>query len=200
MFGVVLTLGGGLLLLLAVLHFWDTWKIARREPKVVTAAELCRTKSAKSAPAWMAYTFGQSQPTELTVTRHRLGYGGDVEARCLLVRAQDKWLVASVAPGFHGHTLVGRLLPLDSSLSKSLVQRVRKLESNPFALVPYEFHAVDGCPSDQQLRYISAGWMAFFGLGGLVLGMRLLRGGRPSVRVSAAPGAGPWTYHPLPRA
>ena len=32
----------------------------------------------------------------------RLGLGGDVEARCLLIRVEDKWLMATVTPAFEG--------------------------------------------------------------------------------------------------
>jgi hypothetical protein len=176
----LLILGGGLFLLLAFVHICDTWKIARREPKVVTAAELRRPKTTKMPTAWIEYTFAESKPTELTVTRTRLGNGGDVQARCLLVRVEDKWLAATVALGFEGDTLVGRLLPLDSPSSQSLIERIRKLEPNPSALMSYEFNGVDGSASDQRQRFIAAGVIAAIGLLGVLLGVHLFRGGRRS--------------------
>jgi hypothetical protein len=98
MFGLLLTLGGFLFLTMAVVHFYDISKIARREARVVTSADLRRTEDPKSlAGEWIAYTFEELKPTGLTVTRRRLGLGGDVEARCLLVRVEEKWLLASVA-------------------------------------------------------------------------------------------------------
>jgi hypothetical protein len=90
-FGLFLIVAGGLFLAIALVQFCDVWEIGRREPRAVTAAELRRTEDPKSlSGAWIAYTFDDSKPTELTVTRSRLGHGGDVKARCLLVRVEDK--------------------------------------------------------------------------------------------------------------
>jgi hypothetical protein len=162
-------LGGGLFLLLGPALFYDTWKLAQRKPQMITATELGRKDGPGSfAGAWSAYTFEESKPTGLTVTRHRLGLGGDVEARCLLVRVEDKWLLATVSPAFEGNQLVGRL---NASPSKDLIQRVMKMEPS---VLPYEFNAVDGSANDQRLLYIRSGWYASFGLLGILLGMRMV--------------------------
>jgi hypothetical protein len=197
-FGVLLIVVGGLFLMLALVHFCATLKIAHREPVEITAAELCRTKNTESAPAWIAYTFTESKPTELTVTRRRLGNGGDAQARCLLVRVDDKWLVATVAAGFEGDRLVGRLVPLDSPATESLFERVRQLDRQPAALLPYEFNSVDGSASELGIRYTAAGIIAFFGLLGLWLGVHLFRRGPQPAPVPAAAAMADWTYHPLP--
>jgi hypothetical protein len=169
-------LGGGLFLLLGPALFYDTWKLAQRKPQVITAAELDRKEGPRSlAAAWIAYTFEESKPTGLTVTRHRLGLGGDVEARCLLVRVQDKWLLATVTPAFEGNQLVGRL---NASVPKDLLQRVTKIEP---VLLPYEFNAVDG-PNDQRLLYIRSAWYAGFGLVGVLLGMRIVIRRQPALK------------------
>lgn len=173
--GVLLLLVGGLFLVLAVVHAADTWNIARRQPTVVTGAELCRKGYLQSAPDWIAYTFAEAKPIEVAVTRQRLGRGGDVEAYCLLVRAGDKWLMATVAPGFEGNELVGRLVPFDTPASQALPGPLRQLLPNKAALLPFELNAVDGSASDQHIRYAAAGWLAVFGLLGLWLGWRLAR-------------------------
>jgi hypothetical protein len=176
---------GGLLLFVAFVQLCETWKIARRQPNVVTAAELCRLEQAAAPPAWIAYSFAEAKRIALTVKREREGHGGDVEARCLLVRAGDKWLVASVAPGFEGDTLVGRIVPLDVASPQSLVDRARKVAPNPAALLPFEFNAVDGTLSDLRIRYGSAACLAVFGLVGLVVpGYYLCRRKRPSASAS----------------
>jgi hypothetical protein len=195
--GLCFFLGGGLFLVFACVHFHGTWTLAQRVPTTATAADLCRKEYAASAPSWIVYTFADSKPTELTVMRRRLEHGGEVQAHCLLVRVDDKWLVATVAPAFEGNQLVGRLLPVDSSSSRSLIERVRKLDSNPSALLPYEFNAIDGSASDQRHRYMAAGWVACLGVLGLTLGLLLFRSRRPapSNPASAAPG---WTFHPPP--
>jgi len=72
------------------------------------------------------------------------------------VRVEDKWLIASVAAGFEGNQLVGRLLPLDAAASHSLLERIRRIEPDPSALLPYEFNGVDGSASDQRIRYMGA--------------------------------------------
>jgi hypothetical protein len=88
----------------------------------------------------------------------------------------DKWLMASVAPGFEGNRLVGRLLPLESPPSQLLSEKIEGFD--PAALLAYEFNAVDGCASDQRLRYVRAAWYAGLGLLGVLLGLWLIRAGR----------------------
>jgi hypothetical protein len=200
-FAILFILVGGFFALGALVLFCDTWKIAQRVPEEVTAAELLRTKDAKSPPApWIAYSFGESKPTKLTVTRRRLGHGGEVKASCLLVRVEDKWLLASVAPGFEDSQLVGRLVPLDSS-SQALIEQIPKAEpksdAKPLALLPYEFNGVDGSASDQQGRYIGAAGCGVLGLLGLLVGLRLACGKRRAARTNSA-AATPWTFHPVP--
>jgi hypothetical protein len=175
-FGVLLILGGLLFLVVAPLGFYNTWKIAQWVPQDVTAAELRTTKDPKTYPgAWLAYTFEASKPAEMTVTRQRLNHGGDVEAQGLLVAVKDKWMFVSVASGFEGNRLVGRLSPLDPALSKTLPQRMRAIEANPADLLPYEFNAVDGCECDRRQRYTMAAVCAFLGLLGVWPGLRLCR-------------------------
>lgn len=176
MFGLFFILGGGLFLLGAAVVFYNTWKIAQWVPREVTAAELRQANDPKSYPGpWIAYTFEASKPTPISVTRQRLNQGGDVQAHGLLVAVEDKWMFVSVAPGFEGNRIVGRLSHLDPTLSKPLIERIKKIEPNPQALLPYEFHAVDGCPSDRQQRYTGAGVCAFFGLLGVFPGLLLCR-------------------------
>ena len=176
MFGVVLILGGVFIIGNALVMFYDTWKIAQWVPKEATRAELLKTTDPKSYPGpWLAYTFEGSKPAEMNVTRQRLNHGGDVEARGLFVQVEDKWMFVSVAPGFEGNRLVGRLSPLDPALSKSLVERLRKVEPNATGLVPHEFHAVDGCESDRRERYAGAAVCAILGLLGVGPGLLLCR-------------------------
>ena len=174
-FGIIFMLGGGLFLLIGPVLFYDTWKLAQRKPQMITAAELGRKDGPGAlAGAWTAYTFEESKPIGQTVTRHRLGLGGDVEARCLLVRVEDKWLIATVTPAFEGNQLVGRL---NASPSKDLIQRVTKIEPS---LLPYEFNAVDGSANDQRLLYIRSGWYAGFGLLAVLVGMRIVSRRQPA--------------------
>lgn len=197
LFGFLLILGGGLFLVLAVVHACDTWNLARRQPTAASAVELCRPDYLRSAPDWIVYTFAEAKATEVTVTRQHLGLGGDVEARCLLIRVGDKWLTATVAPGFDGDHLVGRLVSLDSPASRALLARLRKQLPNGSVLLPYEFNAVDGNANDQRVRYMAAAWLAAFGFVGLWLGRYLFRGGRRPAPQSPALAAGDWTYQPL---
>ena len=74
-----------------------------------------------------------------------------------------------------GNRLVGRLSPLEPSLSKRLIEKLQKIEPNPAALLPYEFNAVDGCESDRRERYTAAAVCAFLGLLGLLPGLWLCR-------------------------
>jgi len=187
-------IGGGLFLMVASVQTFEIVKIVRREPKAVTAAELCRQDYVESAPGWLVYTFAEAKPIGQTVTRRRLGQGGEVQARCLLVRVEDHWLVTTVASGFEGNDLVGRLVPVDSPSSQTLIDRVRRQESDPAAVLPFEFNAVDGSLSDQQVRYMAAGWMGGFGLVGVLLGLHLFRGGRRPAPSSLEPAAINWAH------
>jgi hypothetical protein len=173
LFGILFLLGGGLFLLVGPVVFCDTWKLAQRKPQVITAAELGGKDGPGSlAGAWIAYTFAESRPTDLTVTRQRLGPGGEVKARCLLVRVDDQWLLATVTPAFEGNQLVGRL---NASPSKDLLQRVAKLEPS---LLPYEFNAVGSSANDQRILYIQSACFAGFGLLGVLVGLRMVIGRR----------------------
>ena len=175
-FGIILILGGLLFLVCAAGIFYNAWRIAKWIPKEVTAAELRPTKDPTTYPGfWLAFTFEASKPAEMTVTRQRLYHGGDVEARGLFVPVEDKWMFVSVAPGFAGNRLVGRLSPLDPDLSKTLIERMRTIEPNPPALLPCEFNAVDGCDSDRRQRYTGAAVCAFLGMSGVWPGLLLCR-------------------------
>ena len=188
LFAILLILVGGLFLLAAIVNFFDTWKVSRWEPKVVSAAQLCKTDGAKAAPApWLAYTFEESKPTDVIVMRRRLGKAGDVKAQCLLVRVQEKWLLATVPSGFEGNQLVGRLVPLESP-PQQVVEKIRGIDPKQSVLLPFEFNAVDGSASDQRQRFITAAVLAFFGLLALFLGVWLIRGKRrPAQHTEPAP-------------
>jgi hypothetical protein len=175
-FGVILILGGLFFLLCAAGIFYNAWKIAQWVPKEVTAAELRAAIDPKTYPGpWIAYTFEASKPADMTVKRQRLNYGGEVEARGLLVAVEDTWMFVSVAPGFEDNRIIGRLSPLDPKVSKDLTQWMRKKDPNAPALLSCEFNAVDGCASDRRQRYTVAAVCAVLGVAGLWPGLRLCR-------------------------
>jgi hypothetical protein len=195
-FGTLFAIVGGLFLAAAVVQFSNTWKIAHRQPKTTAAAELLQENSKSPTTAWLAYDFAESKPTTVTVKRQRLGHGGDVKAQCLLVRVADKWLLASVAPGFEGNRLVGRLVAFDSS-SEPLLEQLRQAAPEASLMLPYEFNGVDGSASDQRDRYLGAAFVGVLGALGLLGGLRLLFGKRRPAQVSSAPETN-WTLHPVP--
>jgi hypothetical protein len=184
-FGLLFVLGGGLFLVLAVVHFSQTWNLAHRQPTVVTAAELCRKDYAKSAPDWIEHTFAESKPSKNTVTRSQLGNSVQVQANCLLVRVQNSWLAATVGQEFEGNQLVGRLVPLQPSLFQALSEELGDRKSRSFHLLPYEFDAVGTSAREQRIAYIASASIAGFGLLGLWLGLYLYRRGLVAVTASA---------------
>jgi hypothetical protein len=199
-FGILFMLVGGLFVVVGFVQFVETMRIAQREPKVLTGAELCRLKSTEAAPGWIAYTFSETKPIDVSVPRRRLGNAGEVQARCLLVRVEDKWLVATVAQGFDDDRLVGRLVSRDSAATQTLLERAAKLVPAGATLLPYEFNAVDGSTSDQQERYTAVGVLTVLGMLGLFLGIWLFRRRQPAAAVSSPAATTNWTYHPLPAA
>jgi hypothetical protein len=199
-FGVVFMGIGALVLMAAIVGFFDTYRIAQREPKVMTAADLCRLKTTESTPAWIAFNLAETKTTDLTVARKRLASSGEVQARCLLVRVGDKkWLAATVPLGFDDEVLVGRLVSNDATTTQYLIERAAKLLPKGAVLLPYEFHAVEGSSSDQHVRYAAAGMTGSLGLLALLFGVWLFRRGRPAPAVSA-PAIRDWKFQPLPAA
>lgn len=196
--GLVILVGGGGLLVLALTHFWHTWELTHRKAREVTAGELLKVKDAASAKAaWISYTFEESIPVGMAVIRQRLGVGGEVEAPCLLVKVGNRWLLTTVAPDFKGNRLVGRLQPQTYPTSKELARQLRDGTAPAPVVLPYEFNAIDGCESEHTLRYTQVGIFGFVGLVGLWLGLRLMRGGaRPAPR-AAEPRAGTFAVRPL---
>jgi hypothetical protein len=178
MLGVMLLLGGALFLVVAFVNVNATLEVARRHPTPATPAELRTRTFVEKPPAWISYTFEESKPMEETVKRQRARRGGEVEARCILVQVENRWLVATVAKDFEGNELVGQLMPLDSPISQPLIDHARQEEADPKTILPYEFFAVEGCPSDQRFRYTIAGIIGGLGLGGIILGLWLAFGGR----------------------
>ena len=175
--GVVLVLGG-LVLLVAFLQFNNVQRITQLTPTPATPAELRTRTYVDKPPTWVSYTFEETKPIDEVVTRKRQGYGGEVQAKAILVKVETRWLVATVAQDFEGNELVGRLLPIDSPISQSLIERQRKQQADPKDILPYEFFAVEGCESDQKLRYHTAGLTGVIGLIGLLLGAWLCFFGR----------------------
>jgi hypothetical protein len=199
-FGFLFLLAGVGLLALALIRCWETWQLAGRKARVVTAADLLKAKDPASLPAWwISYTFEQSRPAGVSVARNRAGGSGPVQAPCLLVQVEDKWLIASVAPGFSGNRLVGRLQPLDSAASKDLVRQIRAGQETPVALLPYEFNAIEGCASEHRLRYKQAASVGIVGLPLLLLGLWLVCRRRPAAAREAAVSHDPFAVRALPR-
>jgi hypothetical protein len=198
--GFLFLLAGVGLLALGAIQAWDTWELAEREARAVTAAELAQAQGPASAPAgWLSYTFARSKPAGVSVLRNRVGGSGSVEAPCLLVQVGDQWLVAEVAPGFSGNRLVGRLQALNSPAARDLVRRIHANQETPVALLPYEFVAIDGSESEHQVRYEQAASFGLIGLPLLVLGLWLVCRRRPAAAIEAAPTHDPFAAPALPR-
>ncbi len=161
----------------------EAWKtsgpLASARPRILTAAEMCRKDFADSAPDWARYLFEESKATTITVKRQRPISGGQMDARCLLVRVENKWLIATVPANFKGNELVGRAVRLDPTESRALIEQIRKAEPKAAAtLLPIEFFAVEGSANDLRVRYSAAAMLGFFGLSGLLLGRYMCRGKR----------------------
>jgi hypothetical protein len=198
-FGFLFLLAGVGLLALAGMQYWNTWELAERKAHAVTAADVLKAKDPGSLPArWLSYTFEQSRPAGVSVTRNRSGASGTVQATCLLVQVGDKWLIATVAPGFTGNRLVGRLLTLNLAASKDVIRQIRAGQPTPVDLLPYEFNAVDGCESDHQIRYEQAVSVGIVGLPLLLLGLWLVCRRRPAPEREVAVSRSPYTVRALP--
>jgi hypothetical protein len=140
----------------------------------VTAAELGRPDFAASAPDWIRFTFAESKPTGVAVKRIRQSGGVEADARCLLVRVDSHWLVATVPPGFEGNELTGYVVPIDPATSRPMLELIVKAQPKVTAILPFEFNGVEGSPSDQRLRYTVAAILGCVGLVGALLGVYII--------------------------
>lgn len=174
LFAMALLFVGGLFMVVAFFQINATHDITQRVATPATATDLRLRDFVEKPPAWVSYTFEESKPVEGTVKRQRKGHGGEVEARCILVRAEHRWLFATVAEGFEGNELIGQIMPMDSPVSKPMIDKLREQEADPKTILPYEFYAVEGCPSDQEFRYTVAGWIGGIGLASFATGIFLL--------------------------
>ncbi len=187
--GILFLFVGGGIVYVAGQEAWSAWKVSQRQATEVTAAELARPDFAKSAPEWIRYTFGELKPTAVAVQRKRSGGGVEVEARCYLVRVGDKWLLATVPPGFQETELVGSVAPFDPTTSRPMLEQVARAEPKVTAILPFEFNGVEGCATDQRRRQTAAGILATLGLLSVLLGVYLLPfGAKPPVQPAAPPG------------
>jgi hypothetical protein len=103
-----------------------------------------------------------------------------VDARCLLLRVENKWLVATVPPDFQGDELTGYVVPIDPTASRPMLERIGKAEPKVTAILPFEFNGVEGSASDQRLRRTGAAIMGFVGLVGVLLGVYFIPSGSRS--------------------
>jgi hypothetical protein len=168
--GFPLLLVGGLLVYIGGREAWDARQVSQRPAAEVSAAELGRPDFLASAPDWIHFTFAESKPIAVVVKRQRHSGGGEADARCLLVRVQDKWLLASVPLGFQGNDLVGYLVRLDPAASRPLLEQIARAEPKVTALLPFEFNAVEGSAADQRLRQTAAGLLGLVGLVAVLIG------------------------------
>src|SRR5262245_9998582 len=175
--GVFFILGGGLFMIVAFVQYKGVNDVAQRSPTVATPAELRTRSYVANPPSWVSYTFEEAKPIDEVITRRRGGHGGEVHAKAILVKVETRWLVATVTEDFDGNELVGKIMPVDSPISQPLIERVRKEQDDPRSILPYEFFAVEGCPSDQQFRYSVSRWMGGIGLAAFLAGLYFLFGG-----------------------
>jgi hypothetical protein len=109
-----------------------------------------------------------------------------VDARCLLVHVDNKWLVAIVPPTFEGNELTGYVVPFDATTSRPMLEQIMRAEPKLNAILPFEFNGIEGSASDQGVRHMGAGVLGFVGLVGVLLGVYLIPfGARRAAMVDA---------------
>jgi len=135
------------------------------------------------------------KPTELSVSV--AGWATvDVQARCLLVRVEDKWLLPRWRPALKGTTWWAGCCPPIRPSSQSLIERSGKRDPNT-ALLPYEVQ----CRRRQRQRparplHAPAGWR-FRSRGSGAGPVSAVQ--RPAAAQSdPTPAAPAWAYHSLP--
>jgi hypothetical protein len=165
-------IGGGALVFVAVAaawvyfghHFWT----ALKGPTEVTLADIGKMSDPRELPStWVKVKLDKVVPSNVVLeevgagTRH-------IEEEYLLFQAGDRWMIASVPPGFAGNEISGQIWRNNAPLAREIIAAVADelKDVHRGKLIPYQFHAGDDYGTNWKCF---AGVMALFGGVGLIL-------------------------------
>lgn len=158
------------------------------KPQKLTAAELVKISKPEENTDWVSFAPDKMLDTGVTYKKLR---SGQETSRFLLVKAQDRWLMVKVPPGFNKLHVEGKLNTLDTV---ALPQIERAFRPETQKLLPVMIDAEYDIAATQRQNGILAGAVAvvgvimfFSGLGGLFSKPPPFVGPTTPVPVSATP-------------
>ena len=153
---------------------WSWINEVNRGPVPITEAELRQLDDPSALrDTYVTFNFTETKETGLGVKR-----GAKWESKYLLVRVQDRWVLASVPAEYGGSQITGRLSRLDARGSKfdaNALAQIRSLFPN-HQLAPFCFQASQDQQSAAGSLVTVVGLLVLIGSGFCIFGVvRLLR-------------------------
>ncbi len=146
-------------------HFWT----ALKGPTEIKLADIAQMSDPRELPStWVKVKFDRAVPSNIVL--EEVGSGtSHIEEEYLLFQAGDRWMIASVPPGFQGNEISGQIWRNDAPLAREVVAAVTDelKEVHRGRLIPYE---LEGAQDYATNWYCFAGVMAMLGGCGLILG------------------------------
>ncbi len=176
--GLKLTVSGALVVAAVVAawcywghHFWT----ALKGPTEVSLAEISKLNDPNELPStWVKVRFEKGFHSNVVLEEVRNGISS-IDEEYILFQAGDRWMIASVAPGFKGNEVSGQIWRNDAPLAREVIAAVTDelKEVHQGKLFPYEFEADEDYGTNWKMF---AGVMAMFGGCGLILSFTGLGG------------------------
>ena len=159
---IVALLFGGALLLVALAMFLGAQDSNQRGPRVVKADELRKLQDPSSLPdPWVSYTAPKVIDTNIVV---RLGRKRNSAVRYLLLKVEDRWLLARVQPRHTGNKVEGSLTVLSGPNFDRVSKEVYMLApAKASKLLPYHLDGQYDYGVNGRTMMIVAGFVALFG-------------------------------------
>ena len=152
-------------------HFWT----ALKGPTEVPLADIAKMNDPADLPStWVKVKFDRGFHSNVVLEETSHG-STRVDEEYILFEAGDRWMIASVPPGFKGNEVSGQIWRNDAPLAREVVAAVTDefKEVHRGRLFPYEFEADEDYGTNWKMF---AGVMAMFGGCGLVLSFTGLGG------------------------
>ncbi len=148
---------------------------AQRGAHVITAAELVKADLDKMADPWVAYVMPHCRYADVEIVRKYGGVPTSTMTRFLLVKVEDHWLVASVAPDFVGARLEGRLEKWETPFMREVLAKIRAQHPDEaHTLLPFQMNAEQSFAGHVATDNIVDGIIALVGMVFVVLGAKCL--------------------------
>ncbi|MCI0359585.1 MAG: hypothetical protein L0211_14005 [Planctomycetaceae bacterium] len=159
-------------------HFWT----AMKGPTEVSLEDIAKLEDPRQLPStWVKVKFDKAVKSNVVMEESRNGVTS-IDEEYVVFQAGDRWMIASVPPGFDGHELSGQIWQNNAPLARDVVKAVSDdlKDVHQGRLFPFELEADDDYRTNW---FCFAGVMAMFGGGGLLFSFvgvgGVLKGFRP---------------------